>query len=117
MRAQASLAPAVRHVPPALALKIDRARRAFVAPLQDAESRVAALRRQAQDGADELRDNGDQVASIEAEIAPYVERFRLIAGDPAGPMPLRCASDWTAAALAGRPFGAGATAPSDLLST
>ena len=33
-------------MPPALSLKIERARRAFVVPLQDAESRVAALRQQ-----------------------------------------------------------------------
>jgi len=112
-RASSSPARVTRQLPPALALKIERARRAFVLPLQDAESRVAALRRQVQDGSEDLRDNGDQVASVEAEIAPYVERFRLVAGDDRGPVPLRCASEWTAAALAARPSGAGALAAAD----
>ena len=113
-RTQPSSARAASQVPPALSLKIERARRAFVVPLQDAESRVAALRQQAQDGSDELRDNADQVAAVEAEIAPYVERFRLGAGSAGGPAPLRCASDWTAATLATRPAGASLVAdPAD----
>ena len=106
-RTSSSPARVASQLPPALALKIERARRAFVLPLHDAESRVAALRRQAQDGSDELRDNADQVAAVEAEIAPYVDRFRLAAGDAGGPAPLRCASEWTAAALATRPAAAG----------
>ena len=101
------------QLPPALALKIERARRAFVIPLQDAESRVAALRLQAQDGSDELRDNTDRVAAVEAEIAPYLDRFRLAAGSAGGPTPLRCASEWTAAALATRPAGAGLASDAD----
>jgi len=112
-RLRASPGRVANQLPPALALKIERARRVFVLPLQDAQSRVAALRRQAQDGSDELRDNADQVGAIEAEIAPYVERFRLVAGDSAGPAPLRCASEWTATALAARPAGAGLVADAD----
>ena len=112
-RAQPSPAREPNQLPPVLALKIERARRAFVLPLQDAESRVAALRRQAQDGSEALRNNADQVAAVEAEIAPYVERFRIVAGAAGGPAPLRCASEWTAAALAARPVGAGFVAEAD----
>jgi cell division protein FtsW (lipid II flippase) len=90
-------------LPPILAAKIERARRAFVLPLHDAEDRIATVRRQAQDGAGELRDDADRIAAIEAEIAPYLERFRIAPGDAGGPAPLRCATEWAGAALAARP--------------
>ncbi len=100
-------------LPPALAAKIERARRAFVLPLHDAESRIATLRRQAQDGAGELRDDADRIGAIEAEIAPYVERFRIAPGDAGGPAPLRCATEWASAALAARPAAAGIAAEAE----
>ena len=84
----------------ALAHAIERASQAFSMPVRDADRRIEALRRSAQEGAADLRDEGDAIAGIEAEIAPFVERFRLTADRDAGPMPLSCASRWLAAAAA-----------------
>ena len=84
----------------ALAHAIERASQAFSMPVRDADRRIEALRRSAQEGAADLRDEGDAIAGIEAEIAPFVERFRLTADRDAGPMPLSCAARWLAATTA-----------------
>ena len=48
----------------------------FVAPLNRANERLAALRQQQREGAD-LRAIADAIGAIEADLAPFVERFQL----------------------------------------
>ena len=87
-------------MPMALASRWELATRAFAQPLADAERRTVALRRQAEDGDGELRTQGDAAAAIEAEIEPFVARYRIGADATAGPAPLACAWRWGRAALA-----------------
>jgi cell division protein FtsW (lipid II flippase) len=87
----------------ALTQRLERAARAFALPVRDAERRIDALRVQAREGAGELRGNADAIAAAEAEIAPFVERYRLSANRSAGPEPLACAARWTAATFAAQP--------------
>ena len=105
-RWHASRAQSPTAVPAALALKVERSARAFVVPLRAAEARVDALRARAQEGGGELRDDTDAIAAVEAEIVPFVERYRLSPGDATGPLPLRCTARWVEAAFAARSAGA-----------
>jgi len=88
------------RVPAAIADALGRAGQAFLAPLNRASERLAALRQQQRDGA-ELRAITDATAAIEADLQPFVERFQLAGADAAGPRPLGCAARWAEAALAG----------------
>ncbi len=89
-------------LPDELAQAIARASEAFVQPLRAAEARARALDSEAKDGGAALREQGDAVAGIEADLAPYIERFQLTQGAAAGPLPLRCAARWVEGALAAR---------------
>ena len=89
--------------PAPLARAAAQATRAFVVPIEAAERRVAELRAEAQAGDGALRDNAGAVAAIEADVAPFIARFRLSRGSADGPLPLRCASAWADEALARRP--------------
>ena len=79
-------------LPADLAQAIARATEAFVRPLRAADERARALSSEANEGAGALREHGDAVAGIEADLVPYLERFQLTHGDDAGPLPLRCAA-------------------------
>ena len=81
-------------MPTALAAKIARSIDAFAAPLRNFNTQREALNRDAAGGTDALREAGDAVAALEADMAPYVERYRLDQDGAAGPAPLRCASAW-----------------------
>ncbi len=87
-------------LPIGLVTKLERTVQAFAAPLQDFAARRDALSRDAEAGSAALRDNGDAVAALEAGIAPYIARYRLAAGDTAGPAPLGCAARWVRGAFA-----------------
>ena len=80
-------------LPADLAQAIARATEAFVRPLRAADERARALSSEANEGAGALREHGDAVAGIEADLAPYLERFQLTDGESAGPLP-RCAARW-----------------------
>jgi cell division protein FtsW (lipid II flippase) len=99
---RASRAQPLDAMPTGLASKLEEAARAFVVPLRNAGSRIETLRAQAQEGGRELRESADSAAAVEAEIAPFVARYRLGRGDAAGPLPLRCAASWGDAALSPR---------------
>jgi cell division protein FtsW (lipid II flippase) len=101
-------------LPADLAQAIARATEAFVQPLRAADERARALGSAADEGAGALHEHGDAVAGIEADLAPYVERFQLMPGDSAGPLPLRCAARWVDAALAPRPVTADASAAASI---
>ncbi|MEP7058961.1 MAG: hypothetical protein ABI809_14445, partial [Caldimonas sp.] len=94
---------AIAGLPDSLSRAAVHAARAFVAPLREAEARVAALQARRRDGADGVRDSADAAAAIEAEVQPYVERYQLTDGDDSGPRPLACAMRWAEAALAAGP--------------
>jgi len=87
-------------LPPLLADARVRTDEAFLAPLKEVDARLAALRRQARDGAGELRALSDTIASLEADARPFVERFDLAPAEGRGPAPLACAHRLVAAALA-----------------
>jgi len=87
-------------LPAALTQAASRAANAFNAPVIDAQLRLNALRLQQREGVGELRDMAGAMAAIEADIRPYVERFRLDAAGDAGPLPLACALRWAQAAVA-----------------
>jgi cell division protein FtsW (lipid II flippase) len=88
-------------LPTALTQATARAAQAFNAPVLDAQLRLNALRLQQREGIGDLRDVAGAMAAIEADIRPYVERFRLDAAGDAGPLPLACALRWAQAGVAG----------------
>ena len=87
-------------LPAGLVAKVDRTTQAFVAPLRKFAARREALSREAEAGATGLRDSGDALAALEAGIAPYVERYRMVAAETEGPLPLACAARWARASFA-----------------
>ena len=64
---------------------------AFLAPLRDAEFRLADLRHREREGPGDLLAIGDAIASAEAEIQPYLTRYQIDGTDGEGPLPLACA--------------------------
>ncbi|MGZ5893210.1 MAG: FtsW/RodA/SpoVE family cell cycle protein [Caldimonas sp.] len=97
-------------VPPPVADALARDAAAFLAPLDAASGRLAALRRQREGGGD-LRTLADAAAAIESDLQPFVDRFQLGNAASAGPAPLACASRWAASAFADpAPSGAAAAA-------
>jgi cell division protein FtsW (lipid II flippase) len=96
-RGAALRAQSLATVPGALSTTIERTLDAFAKPLGDAAARIDALRGQAQKGDLDAGDNADAIAAIEAEIAPFADRYQL--SGSAGPAPLRCAALWLKAAF------------------
>ncbi|MEO6362609.1 MAG: FtsW/RodA/SpoVE family cell cycle protein [Caldimonas sp.] len=80
-------------LPSVVALKVERTVAAFAAPLREFEERRKALTLAAASGATALREEGDAVAALEADMAPFIARYRLD-GEVGGPAPLRCATAW-----------------------
>jgi hypothetical protein len=98
----------IDHIPPALTSAGIQARQAFLAPLQDAQSRLADLRQQLREGQDDMLVVGDAIESIEAEIQPFIKRYWIDTANGEGPLPLSCAYEGVAAALAEAPARPGA---------
>jgi len=84
-------------VPAPLAAAVAGATQAFVRPLRAADERARAL---AGEGDDAVRERADAVAAIEADLAPFIERFQLT--PDGGPLPLECAARWLDSAFAPR---------------
>jgi cell division protein FtsW (lipid II flippase) len=86
-------------MPLVLSDAFSQAERAFQRPLADAQRRRAALRLQQREGLGDPQDLGRAIASIDAKIQPYVERYSL-GKDAAAPLPIACAFDTVKTALA-----------------
>jgi cell division protein FtsW (lipid II flippase) len=82
-----------------LAHAASRATHAFNAPVVNARLRLDALRLQQREGLGEWRDVTGAMAAIEADILPYIERFRADPAGAAAPQPLACALQWAQAAI------------------
>ncbi len=91
------------RLPAVLTESIARAAHAFLAPVRQADARVAELRLQQREGIGELRELSDAIASVESDTRPFVERFQLGRGDAQGPAPLACAAGWMESAYAAAP--------------
>ena len=79
--------------PPTLALALDRTTDAFAAPVRAFDRARTALSSDARAGTAELRPSGDAIGALEADLDPYLRRYRL-SFDAAGPAPLQCARAW-----------------------
>ena len=90
----------IDRIPPALTSASVLARQAFLAPLQDAQARLADLRRQLREGQDDVLVLGDAIESIEAEIQPFIKRYWIDTANGEGPFPLSCAYEGVEVALA-----------------
>jgi len=90
-------------MPAPLAVAIGRATEAFARPLRAADERARSLTGEDRDGDAAVRERADAIAAIEADVAPFVERFQLTQGAGAGPLPLRCAARWIESSFAARP--------------
>jgi cell division protein FtsW (lipid II flippase) len=105
-RADAARAERIDRMPPLLAAARARTKQAFLAPLQDAQARLTELRQQRREGLGDLAALGKTIDSAEAEIQPFIKRYRIDTADGEGPLPLACAFEQMEAALAattGRP--------------
>jgi cell division protein FtsW (lipid II flippase) len=101
------------RMPPALTDAHARARTAFLAPLRDAQARLADLRLQQREGLGDLLVLSNAVEATEAELQPFVNRYVLDGPDGAGPMPMECAFEKVEGSLA-RPATSAATSYRDL---
>jgi cell division protein FtsW (lipid II flippase) len=90
----------IDRIPPALASASVHATKAFLAPLREAQARLADLRRQLREGQDNVLVLDDAIASTEAEIQPFIKRYSIATADGDGPLPLSCAYAHVEAALA-----------------
>jgi cell division protein FtsW (lipid II flippase) len=88
------------RIPALLTRAHARATRAFVAPLEDAEARIAELRRQQREGAGDLLELDHGIDAVRSEFAPYVRRYALTPGTTDGPRPLACALEAVQAGIA-----------------
>jgi cell division protein FtsW (lipid II flippase) len=87
----------IERVPPALTSEIARAKDAFIAPLKDAQARLADARQQQRQGESPVPDNG--IESAAAEIQTFIKRYSIdSAGE--GPRQLACALNRVERALA-----------------
>lgn len=91
------------RMPAALADARVRIRDAFLAPLRDAQTRLADLRLQQREGLGDLLALSNAVEATSAELQPFVDRYMLDGPEGAGPMPLYCAFDEVAGSLAPSP--------------
>ena len=91
------------RIPPALASASVQATKAFLAPLQDAQTRLADLRRQLREGQDNVLALDDAIESTESEIQPFIKRYSIASASGEGPLPLSCAYERVEAALSGSP--------------
>ena len=88
------------RLPPVLARANAQARQAFLAPLRDAQARLAELQARQREGRDDLLELGDAMASAETEVQPFLKRYWLDAPGVDGPLPLVCAYARVEGALA-----------------
>ena len=90
----------VEHVPLPLSAASAQTKAAFGAPLSTARARIAELQAQQREGAGDVLQTGDAIEGAQAAIRPYVQRYAIDAAYAPMPLPLACAYDVVAAALA-----------------
>ncbi|HEX2540057.1 MAG TPA: hypothetical protein VHM00_03130, partial [Caldimonas sp.] len=83
--------------------RLERIAHAFALPVQHAELRLQRLRVQAEQPGEGEPAVADAIAAVEADIEPYLQRFRMTRSGILAPAPLRCAAGWAEAALASSP--------------
>lgn len=96
----ASSGASLDRIPPSLRSATTRATQAFLLPVEQAQLRLVDLRAQQRDGSGDVLALGDEIASTEAEIQPFLGRYAMVAGEAGGPRPLACASELLQAAFA-----------------
>lgn len=101
----------LQHPPVALADAAARTQKAFMHPVEQADGRLSALRLQQREGVGELLAVGDAMASIDADLQPFLARYAI--ERPHGALPLRCAMF----ALAAQPAPPGAGSADAILLT
>ena len=87
------------RIPPPLRSALTRASQAFSVPVEQAQLRLVELRAQQRDGLGDVLALGDAIASTEADVQPFVERYAMELGDASGPRPLVCALESLQAAF------------------
>lgn len=102
---EAAAVTPLQQLPVALADAAARAQNAFMHPVQQADERLSAVRLQQSEGVGDLLATGDAMASVEADLQPFMTRYAL--RRPHGPLPLRCAIS----AVGTQPLGAGSVDP------
>lgn len=93
----------IDRMPRALHSARVQVKQAFLAPLRDAELRLAELRHREREGLGDPLAIGDAMASTEAEIQAYLTRYRIDGTDGEGPLALACAFAQVEGALAEAP--------------
>ncbi len=82
---------AVDRIPTVLADARARIRSAFIAPIDEAQARLAELRIQQREGLGDLLTIGHSIEAIERELAPFIKRYALDTPGVTGPLPIACA--------------------------
>jgi cell division protein FtsW (lipid II flippase) len=80
------------RMPAALVDARARTRRAFLAPLNQAQARLSELRLQQREGLGDLLALDNAIDAAEREVQPFITRYELT-GPDGGPLPLACAFD------------------------
>ncbi|HEY0858860.1 MAG TPA: hypothetical protein VGE16_17480, partial [Albitalea sp.] len=95
-----ALDPTASRLPLPLGDALTRTARAFDEPLQQAQARLTELRLRQREGIGDVRGLSDEIASLEAEAQPLLQRFQLALDGEPGPLPLVCATQRVRSALA-----------------
>ena len=88
------------RIPQPLRNALTRASQAFSLPVEQAQRRLVELRAQQRDGLGDVLALGDAIASTEADIQPFLERYAMEPGEASGPRPLVCALELLQGAFA-----------------
>ena len=96
----ASNGASLDRIPQSLRSATTRATQAFLLPVEQAQLRLVELRAQQRDGSGDVLALGDEIASTETEIQPFIDRYAMVVGEASGPRPLVCASELLQGAFA-----------------
>jgi len=80
----------LERIPQTLRNAALRTTQAFLAPLHNAQARLADLQQRQREGGGDRAAIGDEVARVSAEIQIFIDRHALGPGDGDGPRPLAC---------------------------
>src|SRR5581483_9098847 len=80
------------RLPASITGAIQRTRQAFLAPVRDAQMRIAEWQAQQRDGIGDVLALGHAIDTARAEIQPFLDRYAIDDSIAAGPVPLACAT-------------------------